>query len=92
MDPLLRYANGSIALKACSSSQVVSDDGSVLACALNAACGALVDAGVPMRRLFGSSTLLPLPALCPCLDVHRRLAYDTVLSHDDAVFCYALLP
>lgn len=33
--------------------QVVSDDGSVLACALNAVCAALIDAGVPMKQLFG---------------------------------------
>uniref|UniRef100_F1LSX7 Exosome component 5 n=1 Tax=Rattus norvegicus TaxID=10116 RepID=F1LSX7_RAT len=32
--------------------QVVSDTGSLLACCLNAACMALVDAGVPMRALF----------------------------------------
>ncbi|XP_074163004.1 exosome complex component RRP46 isoform X1 [Sminthopsis crassicaudata] len=32
--------------------QIVSDAGSLLACCLNAACLALVDAGVPMRALF----------------------------------------
>lgn len=32
--------------------QIVSDAGSLLACCLNAACMALVDAGVPMRALF----------------------------------------
>ncbi|KAL0610070.1 Exosome complex component RRP46 [Plecturocebus cupreus] len=32
--------------------QVVSDAGSLLACCLNAACMALVDAGIPMRALF----------------------------------------
>ncbi|XP_037674723.1 exosome complex component RRP46 [Choloepus didactylus] len=32
--------------------QVVGDAGSLLACCLNAACMALVDAGVPMRALF----------------------------------------
>ncbi|XP_049988518.1 exosome complex component RRP46-like [Alexandromys fortis] len=32
--------------------QVVSDTGFLLACCLNAACMALVDAGVPMRALF----------------------------------------
>uniref|UniRef100_A0A2K6FU79 Exosome component 5 n=1 Tax=Propithecus coquereli TaxID=379532 RepID=A0A2K6FU79_PROCO len=32
--------------------QVISDAGSLLACCLNAACMALVDAGVPMRALF----------------------------------------
>jgi len=33
--------------------QVVSDDGALLACALNAACAALVDAAVPMTSIFG---------------------------------------
>ncbi|XP_027701697.1 exosome complex component RRP46 [Vombatus ursinus] len=32
--------------------QIVSDAGSLLACCLNAACLALVDAGVPMKALF----------------------------------------
>mmetsp|Transcript_33780 Transcript_33780/g.95602 ORF Transcript_33780/g.95602 Transcript_33780/m.95602 type:complete len:244 (-) Transcript_33780:179-910(-) len=32
--------------------QVVSDDGALLACAINAACFALLDAGVPMSRMF----------------------------------------
>ncbi|KAI5629649.1 exosome complex component RRP46 [Silurus asotus] len=32
--------------------QVVHDDGSLLACCLNAACMALMDAGLPMSRLF----------------------------------------
>ncbi|KAF6077437.1 exosome component 5 [Phyllostomus discolor] len=32
--------------------QVISDAGSLLACCLNAACMALVDAGVPMQALF----------------------------------------
>lgn len=34
--------------------QVVSDDGSLLACAMNAACAALVDAAVPLRTLFAA--------------------------------------
>ena len=33
--------------------QVVRDDGSLLACALNATCAALVDAGVLLYNLFG---------------------------------------
>ncbi|GAA6068295.1 exosome complex component RRP46 [Tachysurus ichikawai] len=32
--------------------QVVHDDGSLLACCLNGACMALMDAGLPMSRLF----------------------------------------
>lgn len=33
--------------------QVLQADGSLLACAVNAACAALVDAGVPLASLFG---------------------------------------
>ncbi len=35
--------------------QVMSDDGALLACALNAACAALVDAAVPMTSTFGAT-------------------------------------
>ncbi|XAR70856.1 hypothetical protein NMG60_11027889 [Bertholletia excelsa] len=31
--------------------QVVNDDGALLACAINAACAALVDAGIPLKHL-----------------------------------------
>mmetsp|Transcript_43622 Transcript_43622/g.111513 ORF Transcript_43622/g.111513 Transcript_43622/m.111513 type:complete len:239 (-) Transcript_43622:333-1049(-) len=41
--------------------QIVSDDGSLLSAALNAACFALVDAGVPMSGLFSSVTCALLP-------------------------------
>ncbi|KAJ4823340.1 exosome non-catalytic core subunit rrp46 [Turnera subulata] len=33
--------------------QVVNDDGALLVCAINAACAALVDAGIPMKHLAG---------------------------------------
>lgn len=33
--------------------QVVSNDGGVLACALNAACAVLMDAGIPLLYRFG---------------------------------------
>lgn len=33
--------------------QVVRDEGSVLSCALNATCAALVDAGVLLHNMFG---------------------------------------
>lgn len=33
--------------------QVLQADGSLLSCALNAACAALVDAGVAMKTMFG---------------------------------------
>ena len=34
--------------------QVLQADGSLLACAVNAACAALADAGVPLSSLFGA--------------------------------------
>lgn len=41
--------------------QVVSDDGGVLACALNAACAALVDAAVPLRTLCAAVSAAQAP-------------------------------
>lgn len=38
--------------------QVVRDEGSVLSCALNATCAALVDAGVLLHNMFGEQTSL----------------------------------
>lgn len=38
-------------------SQVIHDDGSLLSCAINAACAALVDAGIPMTGLLTSVTI-----------------------------------
>lgn len=39
--------------KLCAVMQVLEDHGSAVACAVNAACTALVDAAIPMNRLFG---------------------------------------
>ncbi|XP_072287339.1 exosome complex component RRP46 [Pyxicephalus adspersus] len=36
--------------------QIINDDGSLLSCCLNAACMALIDAGIPMRGLFCAVT------------------------------------
>eukprot|EP00898_Chlorokybus_atmophyticus_P005150 jgi/Chlat1/5636/Chrsp369S05386 len=36
--------------------QVVNDDGSVLVCAINAACAALVDAGVPLKGILAAAS------------------------------------
>lgn len=41
--------------------QVVSDDGGVLACAINAACTALVDAAVPLRTLCSAVSAAQSP-------------------------------
>ena len=37
--------------------QVVDEDGAVLACAINAACAALIDAAIPMTTRFGMHIL-----------------------------------
>jgi ribonuclease PH len=43
--------------------QVMEEDGAVLACAVNAACVALVNAGVPLRSTFGEDAFLFTSAL-----------------------------
>ena len=48
--------------------QVVHDDGAVLACAVNAAAAALVDAGVAMRGLVSAVCLTLTPSLTVLLD------------------------
>ncbi|KAK9841298.1 hypothetical protein WJX74_003405 [Apatococcus lobatus] len=48
--------------------QVLEDNGSALACAVNAACTALVDAAVPMHRLFAS--------VCCCTTQDGELLVD----------------
>jgi exosome complex component RRP46 len=48
--------------------QVTHDDGSLLACAINAAVAALVDAGVAMRGLVSAVCLALTPSLTVLLD------------------------
>lgn len=48
--------------------QVTHDDGSLLACAINAAVAALVDAGVAMRGLVSAVCLALTPSLTLLLD------------------------
>ncbi|XP_029412987.1 exosome complex component RRP46 isoform X2 [Nannospalax galili] len=64
--------------------QVVSDAGSLLACCLNAACMALVDAGVPMRALFCGVTC--------ALDSDGNLLLDPTAKQEKAraVLTFAL--
>ncbi|XP_006900980.1 PREDICTED: exosome complex component RRP46 [Elephantulus edwardii] len=65
--------------------QVVSDAGSLLACCLNAACMALVDAGVPMRALFCGVTC--------ALDSDGNLVLDPTAKQEKearAVLTFAL--
>eukprot|EP00193_Tetraselmis_chui_P003831 CAMPEP_0177759776 /NCGR_PEP_ID=MMETSP0491_2-20121128/4909_1 /TAXON_ID=63592 /ORGANISM="Tetraselmis chuii, Strain PLY429" /LENGTH=241 /DNA_ID=CAMNT_0019275621 /DNA_START=132 /DNA_END=857 /DNA_ORIENTATION=+ len=65
--------------------QVVSDDGSLLSAALNAACFALVDAGLPMSRLFSSVTCAVLPGPLVLVDPTREEEKEAT-----AVVCLAL--
>ena len=65
--------------------QVISDDGSLLACAINAACFALLDAGLPMARLF--------MAVSCCLTAEGELLVDPLKEEEEsaeAVVCVAL--
>ncbi|KAF6077439.1 exosome component 5 [Phyllostomus discolor] len=65
--------------------QVISDAGSLLACCLNAACMALVDAGVPMQALFCGVTC--------ALDTDGTLMLDPTAKQEKearAVLTFAL--
>ncbi|KAI5429360.1 exosome non-catalytic core subunit rrp46, variant 3 [Lathyrus oleraceus] len=48
--------------------QVVHDDGALLPCAINAACAALVDAGIPLRHLA--------VAICCCVTDNNSIILD----------------
>ncbi|XP_029781433.1 exosome complex component RRP46 isoform X2 [Suricata suricatta] len=61
--------------------QVISDAGSLLACCLNAACMALVDAGVPMRALFCGVTC--------ALDSEGTLVLDPTAKQEKLQQCLA---
>uniref|UniRef100_A0A453MLF2 Exoribonuclease phosphorolytic domain-containing protein n=1 Tax=Aegilops tauschii subsp. strangulata TaxID=200361 RepID=A0A453MLF2_AEGTS len=62
--------------------QVMGDDGSLLPCAINASCAALVFAGVPMKHLAGCNWLRSVGRWC-CDFGHkqgRRAAIEIVCS------------
>ncbi|GLC41772.1 hypothetical protein PLESTM_001238000 [Pleodorina starrii] len=64
--------------------QVLQEDGSVLSCALNAACAALVDAGVPMSSMYASVT-------CALTADERLLLLDPDAAEEQAAkarFCF----
>ena len=61
--------------------QVLEDNGSILATAINAVTLALMDAGVPMRSVVTASTCAILPDGRMCLD--PSLSEETV----GAAFC-----
>lgn len=71
--------------------QVAADRGSLLSCAINAACAALVDAGVPMRRmlseLFGCAAKIVHSARALLLLLHASTLAITWCLRAAAVSC-----
>ncbi|GFR44453.1 hypothetical protein Agub_g5685 [Astrephomene gubernaculifera] len=64
--------------------QVLQEDGSVLVCALNAACAALVDAGVPMSTMYASVG-------CALSSQEQQLLLDPDAAEEQAAqarFCF----
>jgi hypothetical protein len=59
--------------------QVHRHDGSLLAAALNAACAAACDAGMPLTHLLG--------AACVALDAHGGMVVDPTAAEETAAVC-----
>uniref|UniRef100_A0A7C8YS78 Exosome complex exonuclease RRP46 homolog n=1 Tax=Opuntia streptacantha TaxID=393608 RepID=A0A7C8YS78_OPUST len=66
--------------------QVVNDDGALLPCAINAACAALVDAGIPMKHLA--------VAICCCLAEPGCVILDPTKQEEQQMkaFVYLVFP
>lgn len=66
--------------------QVVNDDGALLVCAINAACAALVDAGIPMKHLA--------VAICCCLAEGGYVILDPTKLEEQKMrgFAYLVFP
>ncbi|KAH7574261.1 hypothetical protein JRO89_XS03G0272700 [Xanthoceras sorbifolium] len=66
--------------------QVVLDDGALLPCAINAACAALVDAGIPMKHLA--------VAICCCLAESGYVILDPTKLEEQKMkaFVYLVFP
>ncbi|KAL5732361.1 hypothetical protein ACOSP7_031704 [Xanthoceras sorbifolium] len=66
--------------------QVVHDDGALLPCAINAACAALVDAGIPMKHLA--------VAICCCLAESGYVILDPTKLEEQKMkaFVYLVFP
>ncbi|KDP22671.1 hypothetical protein JCGZ_02513 [Jatropha curcas] len=66
--------------------QVVHDDGALLTCAINAACAALVDAGIPLRHLA--------VAICCCLAEGGYVILDPTKLEEQKMkgFAYLVFP
>ncbi|XP_068340561.1 exosome complex exonuclease RRP46 homolog [Pyrus communis] len=63
--------------------QVVNDDGSLLPCAINAACAALVDAGAPLKHLA--------VAICCCLAESGYVVLDPSKLEEQKMKAFAYL-
>ncbi|CAI0411875.1 unnamed protein product [Linum tenue] len=66
--------------------QVVNDDGALLPCAINAACAALVDAGIPMKHLA--------VAICCCVAEEGSVVLDPTKLEEQQMrgFAYLVFP
>ncbi|GMP94895.1 hypothetical protein CsSME_00044162 [Camellia sinensis var. sinensis] len=66
--------------------QVVNDDGALLPCAINAACAALVDAGIPLKHLA--------VAICCCLAESGYIILDPNKLEEQKMkaFVYLVFP
>lgn len=66
--------------------QVVNDDGALLPCAINAACAALVDAGIPLKHLA--------VAICCCLMESGHVILDPTKLEEQKMkaFTYLVFP
>jgi len=66
--------------------QVVNDDGALLPCAINAACAALVDAGIPLKNLA--------VAICCCLTDSGYVILDPTKLEEQKMkaFVYLVFP
>jgi exosome complex component RRP46 len=63
--------------------QVVNDDGALLPCAINAACAALVDAGIPLKHLA--------VAICCCLTESEYVMLDPTKLEEQKMKAFAYL-
>ncbi|KAG7955045.1 hypothetical protein I3843_11G051100 [Carya illinoinensis] len=63
--------------------QVVNDDGSLLPCAINAACAALIDAGIPLKHLA--------VAICCCLADSGYVILDPTKLEEQKMKAFAYL-
>uniref|UniRef100_A0A2P2KW50 Exoribonuclease phosphorolytic domain-containing protein n=1 Tax=Rhizophora mucronata TaxID=61149 RepID=A0A2P2KW50_RHIMU len=61
--------------------QVVNDDGALLVCAINAACAALVDAGIPLKHLA--------VAICCCLAEGGYVILDPTKLEEQVILLFS---